>query len=54
MGGDANAVVQGAIEGGAEEIVVSDAHGYMCNINPDDIVPGVRLSAASSVGAGAR
>jgi D-amino peptidase len=43
MAGDANAVVRGAIEGGADEIVVSDSHGYMCNINPDDLVPGVRL-----------
>ena len=43
MAGDANAVVQGAIEGGADEIVVSDSHGYMCNINPDDLVDGVRL-----------
>jgi D-amino peptidase len=43
MAGDANAVVQGAIDGGADEIVVSDSHGYMCNINPDDLVPGVRL-----------
>ena len=43
MAGDANAVVRGAIEGGADEIVVSDSHGYMCNINPDDLLPGVRL-----------
>jgi D-amino peptidase len=43
MAGDANAVVQGAIDGGADEIVVSDSHGYMCNIDPDDLVPGVRL-----------
>jgi D-amino peptidase len=43
MAGDANAVVQGAIDGGADEIVVSDSHGYMCNINPDDLVAGVRL-----------
>jgi D-amino peptidase len=43
MAGDANAVVHGAIQGGADEIVVSDSHGYMCNINPDDLVPGVRL-----------
>ena len=28
---------------GADEIVVSDSHGYMCNIDPDDLVPGVRL-----------
>jgi D-amino peptidase len=43
MAGDANAVIQGAIDGGADEIVVSDSHGYMCNINPDDLLPGVRL-----------
>jgi D-amino peptidase len=43
MAGDANAVVQGAIAGGATEIVVSDSHGYMCNIHPDDLVPGVQL-----------
>jgi D-amino peptidase len=43
MAGDANAVVQGAIDAGADEIVVSDSHGYMCNIRPDDLVPGVRL-----------
>ena len=43
MAGDANAVVQGAIDAGADEIVVSDSHGYMCNMRPDDLVPGVRL-----------
>src|SRR3954465_14677051 len=43
MAGDANAVVQGVIDAGADEIVVSDSHGYMCNIRPDDLVPGVRL-----------
>jgi D-amino peptidase len=43
MAGDANAVVQGAIEAGADDIVVSDSHGYMCNMRPDDLVPGVRL-----------
>jgi D-amino peptidase len=43
MAGDANAVIQGAIDGGADEIVVSDAHGYMCNIYPDDLVPGIQL-----------
>ncbi len=35
MAGDANAVVQGAIDAGADEIVVSDSHGYMCNMRPD-------------------
>ena len=43
MAGDANAVVRGAIEGGATEIVVSDSHGYMCNIYPNDLTPGVLL-----------
>lgn len=43
MAGDANAVVAGAIDAGADEIVVSDAHGYMCNINPDDLRSGVQL-----------
>jgi D-amino peptidase len=38
MAGDCNAVIQGAIEGGASEIVVSDSHGYMCNMRPDDLV----------------
>ena len=39
MAGDANAVVRGAIEGGATEIVVSDSHGYMCNILPERFDP---------------
>ena len=43
MGGDCNAVIQGAIEGGATDIVVSDSHGYMCNMRPDDLMPEVQL-----------
>lgn len=43
MAGDTNAVINGALEGGASEIVVSDSHGYMCNIHPDDLLPGVQL-----------
>jgi D-amino peptidase len=43
MAGDANAAIQGAIDAGADEIVVSDSHGYMCNIHPDDLLPGVQL-----------
>jgi D-amino peptidase len=43
MAGDTNAVIRGALDGGADEIVVSDSHGYMCNINPDDLLPGVQL-----------
>ncbi len=43
MAGDANAVARGAIEGGATEVIISDSHGYMCNMHPDDILPGVQL-----------
>ena len=43
MAGDANAVIRGILDAGADEIVVSDSHGYMCNIRPDDLVPGVTL-----------
>ena len=43
MAGDCNAVIKGAIDGGADEIVVSDSHGYMCNMHPDDLVQGVQL-----------
>jgi D-amino peptidase len=43
MAGDCNAVIRGAIEGGATEIVVSDSHGYMCNMRPDDLIQGVQL-----------
>ena len=43
MAGDANAVIKGAIEGGATEIVVADSHGYMCNIRPSDLHPNVML-----------
>ena len=43
MAGDCNAVIQGAIDGGATEIVVSDSHGYMCNMRPDDLIRGVQL-----------
>lgn len=37
MVGDLNAAIEGALEAGAEEIVVSDAHGGMRNIQPEDI-----------------
>ena len=43
MAGDCNAVIKGAIEGGADEVVVSDSHGYMCNMHPDDLIRGVQL-----------
>ena len=37
MAGDVNAAVQGAVDGGATNIVVADSHGYMCNIRPRDL-----------------
>lgn len=43
MAGDVNAVIQGAREAGANDIVVSDSHAYMCNIRPEDLLPGVQL-----------
>ena len=45
MAGDVNAAVQGAIEGGASDIVVSDSHGYMCNIRPKDVHPKASLKS---------
>jgi D-amino peptidase len=43
MAGDVNAAVQGAIDGGATDIVVADSHGYMCNIRPKDVHRQARL-----------
>jgi D-amino peptidase len=37
MAGDLNAAIEGAIEAGAKEIVVSDAHGGMRNLRPEDV-----------------
>jgi D-amino peptidase len=45
MAGDVNAVIQGVREAGADEILVSDSHAYMCNIRPEDLLPGVRLKS---------
>ncbi|MCX6643200.1 MAG: M55 family metallopeptidase, partial [Candidatus Bathyarchaeota archaeon] len=37
MASDLNAAVEGALEAGAKEIVVSDAHGGMRNMQPEDV-----------------
>jgi D-amino peptidase len=37
MAGEANAVVGAAFDAGAEEVVVNDAHGDMCNLRPEDV-----------------
>jgi D-amino peptidase len=43
MAEDVNAVVAGAIEAGATEVVVCDSHGFMRNILPDDLHPKASL-----------
>ena len=37
MAGDLNAAVEGALEAGAGEVVVSDAHGRMINLQPEEV-----------------
>lgn len=37
MVSDLNAAIEGAIDAGAKEIVVSDAHGGMRNLRPEDV-----------------
>ena len=37
MVSDLNAAIKGALEAGAKEIVVSDAHGGMRNLRPEDV-----------------
>ena len=43
MAGDVNAAIQGAVDGGATDIVVADSHGYMCNIRPTDVHVSAKL-----------
>ncbi len=42
---DVNSAVTGALEGGATEVVVRDAHGSAINILPDRLHPAARLIA---------
>jgi D-amino peptidase len=44
---DVNAAVEGALRGGAAEIVVNDAHGSMRNIDPADLNPKAVLISGS-------
>lgn len=37
MVGDLNAAIEGALEGGATEITVCDAHGRMTNVQPEEV-----------------
>lgn len=43
MAGDVNAVVEGVIDGGVDDILVADSHGYMKNILPEDLHPDVDM-----------
>lgn len=48
MTDDVNAAVTGALEGGASEVLVRDAHGSAINIMPDRLHPAARLVAGWS------
>ncbi|MBI4280192.1 MAG: M55 family metallopeptidase [Armatimonadetes bacterium] len=45
---DANATVEGALAGGATDIVVSDGHGPMTNILIEELHPAARLMSGSN------
>ena len=40
---EANAAIEGALAGGATEILVNDSHGGMYNLRPADLHPGARV-----------
>ena len=43
MVGEANAAIEGALAGGAAEVLVNDSHGGMYNLRPADLHPGARI-----------
>jgi D-amino peptidase len=43
MVGEANAAIEGALAGGAEEILLNDSHGGMYNLRPADLHPSARV-----------
>ena len=43
MTGEANAAIEGAFEGGADEVVVNDSHGKMFNLLPEELDARARL-----------
>lgn len=47
MAGDLNAAIEGALEAGAKEIVVSDAHGGMRNLRPEEVHEAAQLIRGS-------
>lgn len=46
--GDVNAAVKGALDAGADEILINDSHGSMNNILIEDLVKGARLITGSN------
>ncbi|MEM2996861.1 MAG: M55 family metallopeptidase, partial [Candidatus Bathyarchaeia archaeon] len=47
MVGDLNAAVEGALKAGADEVVVSDAHGRMRNLQPEEVHEAAQLVRGS-------
>ncbi|MGD8473270.1 MAG: M55 family metallopeptidase, partial [Anaerolineae bacterium] len=47
MTGDVNAAIEGAYEGGAEEVIVSDGHGGARNILVEEMDARARLNSGS-------
>ncbi|MGH3505145.1 MAG: M55 family metallopeptidase [Nocardioidaceae bacterium] len=43
MTSEVNAAIEGAFDGGAESVLVNDAHGTMDNLLPDELDPRARL-----------
>ncbi len=43
MVGEANAAIEGALAGGATDVLVNDSHGGMYNLRPADLHPGARV-----------
>jgi D-amino peptidase len=43
MVGEANAAIEGALAGGATDVVVNDSHGGMYNLRPAELHPAARL-----------
>ena len=43
MVGETNAAIEGALAGGADEVLVNDSHGGMYNLRPVDIHPAAHL-----------
>lgn len=47
MTGEVNAAIEGALQGGATEIVVNDSHGTMRNLIPEDLHAAAQLITGS-------